>query len=650
MIQEPHSRDVAVSEIALSAILLGRNDDAQRLLTTCFGTESALNFCLRHWTAARRPGECLLVMPEALEQPHRREIAAAAESYGMRVVAARNGSLLRDLGEATRQADADWIAITPATSVFVDENMIDACLTLLARTAADYVLGDGYPSGARPLAVRREVLDMLASDITPTSLQAEEIPLYLRELPAFRGVVFPAPPSLEAPGIDLSLASAHRSTELEAITRRIVVRREPIALKTVLRAMRHQRQTRLRAAFRTTRLRPRARPHGEDATTGVLCLSFRSEKVSGGDTSLHNLIGALDRTRFRPLLAAPSATGTLVEAARRRGVPTTYVPFLAGSAGEVSAALTASVGLGCFASRHHADLVYANSTTVARLGAITAFILGIPFIARVIEELDPSILDASLIAFADRIAVPSRYMADYCESLGIPADRLRVVHEGLTPEWFQPAPRGEDVRQRCGFDRNAPLIGVVSRLDDPRKGLDRIVRAAAEIVAERPDVRMVICGKTGLGAASEQARLQDSIGQLGLTDHVRIVGFLADMRPVYPQLDLLLHPAHREPFGFVILEAMAMGVPPVAVCGGGAPEQIQHGRSGLLLERSDAHLFAQAALDLLERPELRRQMGQQAREYVRLNYTNDKFTRGMELVFDELVPAHRPNRVGGDRR
>jgi glycosyltransferase involved in cell wall biosynthesis len=109
------------------------------------------------------------------------------------------------------------------------------------------------------------------------------------------------------------------------------------------------------------------------------------------------------------------------------------------------------------------------------------------------------------------------------------------------------------------------------------------------------------------------------------------------MRGIYPQFDLLLHPAPREPFGLVLTEAMAMGVPVVAVDGGGAGEQVRHGHTGLLVARADPRLLAQATRQLLDQPKLRRQFGQQARTHVRRHFMAEQFARGMETVFAEAI-------------
>lgn len=147
----------------------------------------------------------------------------------------------------------------------------------------------------------------------------------------------------------------------------------------------------------------------------------------------------------------------------------------------------------------------------------------------------------------------------------------------------------------------------------------------------------MICGQTGLGAAQQIARLDELIAQLGLQAHVHLAGAFADMREIYPQFDLLLHPAPREPFGLVLTEAMAMGVPVVAVDGGGAPEQVCHGHTGLLVARADPRLLAQAARELLDQPTLRHQFAQQARAHVRRHFMADRFARGMETVFAEAI-------------
>jgi glycosyltransferase involved in cell wall biosynthesis len=620
----------------LTAILLINSEDARRLVETRIGGDPALRFGLERCTRTQRGRRHVLFMPPALEQPWRALAARCAQEAGVEVIPVAT-NLAAALLERMRAAGDTWAAIVPATNILLDGQTIDACLALLAQRPADYSYGADFPQGTAPLVVSQAIVAMDAARLAPGDPHRSASQTLVECLPHFQGLPLPAPPSVRAPDLDLALDSAQQAADLDRIASALIDQGAPLTLARFVQQARQRRTARIHATFRLAQKRPyrAAGPRRRPAT--VLCLSFRASKISGGDNSFHNLITTIDRSRFRPLLASPAAAGAIVDTARRLEIPTLAVPLLQRTAGAFSTLLPAVLRLAGFAARHHADLVYANSSGVGWLGGAAALVLGLPLVTRVIEELDSDSLESGLIALADRVAVPSRFIAACCAELGIPEERIRVVHEGVDESWFAPAPAAVDLRASYGCPADAPLIGVASRLDDPKKALDQAIRAAALIVAERPDAHMMICGQSGLGAAQQVAQLDELIAQHGLRAHVHLAGAFADMRAIYPQFDLLLHPAPREPFGLVLTEAMAMGVPVVAVNGGGAPEQVRDGHTGLLVARADPRLLAAAARQLLGQPELRRQLGQQAREHVRRHFAAERFARGMEAVFAEAI-------------
>lgn len=623
--------------ICLSVVPLVSSTDARRLLTTHIGDEPLLYRCLRNSASSYRAAHSVFAIPKSLDEPWRTQSTVAAKSCNVQPILYDQEDPVAALVSVAYETGAKLIAIAPPTSPFISGDILDACFSLLSRFPADYIRAVNFPQGAAPLVVRLSILETATSTPIFGGPPVGVDQRLARCLPLFRGMALPAPPALYAPDLDLSLRSDWSAEELEAIGQSLIARHQRASTMAVIQEVRRREQSRVRRACRMALLRPRRAGRRNEEAAHILCIGYRANRESGGDTSLDNFLRGVDRRRFEPLVATPSKDGTLVASARALGMETICAPLAGRIDTHTSAMLTAASELACFASRRRVELVYANSAKVTRLGAVTAFILGVPLVARVIEEFGTSVLESSLIASANLIVAPSRYLASHCEEMGVPNERLRVVPEGLSPDWFEPCRHGEDLRQQYAYDSNAPLIGVVGRLGDPRKAIDQAVRAAAHIVACRPDARMVICGRPADGIVEARAYLERLIGQLGLTGLVSLVGFVSNMHPVYSQFDVLLHSAPREGFGLAVLEAMGAGVPIVAVRGGGVAEHMLHGHTGILVERSDPLLLARGVLTLLDRPELRLQFGRQAREHVRRQFSNERFARGMEGVLNEVL-------------
>lgn len=128
------------------------------------------------------------------------------------------------------------------------------------------------------------------------------------------------------------------------------------------------------------------------------------------------------------------------------------------------------------------------------------------------------------------------------------------------------------------------LIGTVSRFID-WKGYKYIINAAKEVVKDFPDA--VFCF---VGYGEQEEELLSMIKEYGIEDNVKIIGWVDHhmMPSFYSILDIYLHAAYKEPFGFVIAEALMNGVPVVSTKTGAAADAIEHLENGYLTEYKDA--------------------------------------------------------------
>ena len=144
-----------------------------------------------------------------------------------------------------------------------------------------------------------------------------------------------------------------------------------------------------------------------------------------------------------------------------------------------------------------------------------------------------------------------------------------------------------------------PLIGLVGRIA-PWKGQHIFIQAAAEVHKHFPECRFQIIGAPLFGEEDYQKELHDLALSLAISDCIEFTGFQDDVASFIERLDILVHASITgEPFGQVVIEAMASGKPVVATNGGGIPEIVQHQITGLLVPMGDAKSMAAAILRLL---------------------------------------------------
>jgi glycosyltransferase involved in cell wall biosynthesis len=166
------------------------------------------------------------------------------------------------------------------------------------------------------------------------------------------------------------------------------------------------------------------------------------------------------------------------------------------------------------------------------------------------------------------------------------------------------------------------VIGFVARLI-PQKGHLVFFEALAKVVGDFPETRAIVVGDSALNdtEADEYRRsLRDRVVSLNLANRVIFAGFKNDVAAVMNAIDLFVHASLKEPFGSVIVEAMAAGKPVVASATLGPQEIIDDGVTGLLSPAGDPDALAERMALLLRDKTLARRLGEDGRRYVAQKY------------------------------
>ncbi len=200
------------------------------------------------------------------------------------------------------------------------------------------------------------------------------------------------------------------------------------------------------------------------------------------------------------------------------------------------------------------------------------------------------------VARADRIiAVSEATKRDLMALLGVPPEKIAVVLEAASEQYRHATP-GEVERLRAVYEIDGPYILFVGTLE-PRKNVDGLLRAYAQLCAEVPDVpQLVIAGGRGW-LYQETLALYE---QLGLGDRVCWTGVIPpdDLPALYSAAEVLCLPSYYEGFGLPPLEAMACGTPVVVSDRASLPEVV--GEAGLYVDPDDVASIAAALRRVLE--------------------------------------------------
>ncbi|OLB15188.1 MAG: hypothetical protein AUH07_03240 [Gemmatimonadetes bacterium 13_2_20CM_70_9] len=172
-----------------------------------------------------------------------------------------------------------------------------------------------------------------------------------------------------------------------------------------------------------------------------------------------------------------------------------------------------------------------------------------------------------------------------------------------------------------------------------QKGLDYLVKALAQLPPQRR-VRLVVVGEDWGGVAD----LRSLARTLGIEDRILFKGLLArdEVLRAYASADVFVLPSLFEPFGIVLLEAMAAGLPVVASRVGGIVDVVEDGKTGLLVPPRNPQAIADAIERLLSNPTLRQRMGAEARMRAPAYSWEELVPRILEVYREAMVEA------GGD--
>jgi len=219
---------------------------------------------------------------------------------------------------------------------------------------------------------------------------------------------------------------------------------------------------------------------------------------------------------------------------------------------------------------------------------------------------------------------------------GIPPDRVVTLHNPV--EVSRPdSLRGQEVRRSLGGGEGIFLVGSVGRLVR-WKGQLEFLETLEPLVQEIPSLRAVIVGDAADGGGAYEDMLHRWVSERGLEEKILFSGFRRDMTEVYAALDLLVHSAiEPEPFGRVIVEAMAQGTPVLAANTGGPLEIITDGVDGLLRDPRDPTGVGEAIRALALRPEEARRLGVAGRSTVMTRFSLPRYGRAMSRLYDEVL-------------
>jgi glycosyltransferase involved in cell wall biosynthesis len=335
----------------------------------------------------------------------------------------------------------------------------------------------------------------------------------------------------------------------------------------------------------------------------------------GGQRQVFLLAQGLRRRGHSQVIVAPPDSPLRQ---RATGAGLTVEPIVMRYDWDIRAALT----IRAKARELNIDIIHAHdarSHAIARLSLI-----GLSRPPLVVTRRVPFVPKAARLKYGNRVGrfiAVSAAVKNAMVEAGIEQARIVVVHSGVEDPPANLRPR--DWRHDLGWPVDTVICGVVGAMT-AEKGIDGLASIAASLGSHaRTRARILLLG------GEKRGRL--TIGGV----EAYSAGFIEDIIPAVAGLDVIWHPSSAEGLGTAVIDAMAVGVPPVAYNVGGLSEVVVNQTSGLLVRSGDGAAFARAAEELIVNASLRAALAEHAKERAKA-FSAETTTRETERVYYQL--------------
>jgi glycosyltransferase involved in cell wall biosynthesis len=221
---------------------------------------------------------------------------------------------------------------------------------------------------------------------------------------------------------------------------------------------------------------------------------------------------------------------------------------------------------------------------------------------------------------ADRVIVPSQYLARWVASWGVPEGKIVVIYNAVEPvDGVEPLP----------VPLRTPIKAVTVGRLIPLKQVDRLIEALREI----PELGLVV-----VGDGPERPRLERIAQELGVSGRVYFAGQRSkkETLSLMAACDFFVLNSTHEGLPHAVLEAMALGLPVIATAVGGTPEVVQDGETGVLFQKEEPSLIKTLKLLVNDR-ELRKRIGQAGYLLVSRHFRIEQMLRQTEILLLNLM-------------
>jgi len=360
--------------------------------------------------------------------------------------------------------------------------------------------------------------------------------------------------------------------------------------------------------------------------------------LNGGERSMLATLPGIQKQGFR-ISVVTGSTGPLVEELTDQGVRTLSFEFR-DEHGRRFSQTTIRERLARLVENEAPDLVHANSVAMSRLLGPVMRNTGRPSLGHLRDIVKMSATAIADLSCHNRLVAVSQATREWFVKAGVPASKIFVTANGVDLHVFRPRAKTGYLHRQLRLPSDAWLIAAIGQIG-LRKGLDIVLEAVQHVFMRHGNGHLIVVGER-YSEKAESRRFADQLRchaeSEALRGRVHFLGYRDDVHLVLPELTLLVHAARQEPFGRVLLEGAAIGLPIIATRVGGTCEIFPPSTHAALLVAPGNPVEISKAIDQLLNDSARcRAMGHAARRRALENFGIAAATDSLGDHYRELV-------------
>jgi glycosyltransferase involved in cell wall biosynthesis len=231
----------------------------------------------------------------------------------------------------------------------------------------------------------------------------------------------------------------------------------------------------------------------------------------------------------------------------------------------------------------------------------------------------------------------SNAVRDNLKEHSIDSGNLVTIYNGIDPGVVSVSSEAADILRYQGINPGTRVVGVIGNIKF-WKGQETMIRALPLILQDVPYLVCLFVGDTAPADRTYHDHLLRLAGELGVTENIRFTGYTRNVADFINAMEIVIHTSvEPEPFGRVLIEAMAMSKPVVGARGGAVTEIVEEGRTGLTFTPGDPSSLAEMVRRLLLSPEKAVAMGRNGRARLDSEFDIRTNVRKTQEIYDSLM-------------